>query len=165
MKVFSGLTLFAAVQGCSTTCGCPSGFSPKNGPEGTICYKRYITAKKYENAKAHCQKMDMYLPRINSDAELEFYTSVSSGSTWVQAEKRKGNPGTLLKWRDWKGNILQNQEWYNDPEEKDKDEPSKDDVWGYIKAGSVWGATQNATRAYVCELNIQDCIDDQLKNM
>jgi hypothetical protein len=41
----------------------------------------------------------MYLPRINSDAELEFYTSISSASTWVQAEKRKGNPGTLLKWR------------------------------------------------------------------
>jgi hypothetical protein len=34
---------------------------------------------------------------------------------------------------DWKGNILRNQEWYNDPEEKDKDEPSKDDFWGYIK--------------------------------
>ena len=44
--------------------------------------------------------------------------------------------------------------WYN-PEGKDKDEPTKGDIYGYIKGGEFYGATEKVTKSYICQYNIQ----------
>ena len=36
--------------------------------------------------------------------------------------------------------------WYN-PEGKDKDEPTKGDIYGYIKGGEFYGATEKVTKS------------------
>merc|ERR1711936_771057 len=116
-----GITLLALVSAntdCSTKC--PTTWYKKLGQEGYFCYKRFLVAKKYEAAKEHCQSMDMQFPKISNNAELELYTDISSYKSWIQAEKRIATPGTLKKWRNWAGKILNKQNWYTNEKKPEK---------------------------------------------
>lgn len=75
--------------------------------------------------------------------------------SWVQAEKR----GTIKKWRGWNGKTLNKQNWF-DSDTGEEDEPTKGDIWGYMKGGQVYGAPEDGTSPYICEYNIQECLDD-----
>ena len=46
-----------------------------------------------------------------------------------------------------------------DDEEKELDEPTKGDLYGYIQDGVFYGATEEDKKAYICQYNIQDECD------
>ena len=60
-------------------------------------------------------------------------------------------------WKDWSGNNLKNENklWF-DSDDNDLDEPSKDDTFGFMEAGFLYGASRNETNRFICEYNIQD---------
>ena len=66
--------------------------------------------------------------------------------TWIQAEKRKANPGTLNKWRNWNGVILNRQDWFDSEEDNTLDEPSTGDIYAYMQNGKVYGGTADTKR-------------------
>ena len=49
----------------------------------------------------------------------------------------------------------ENKLWL-DSDDNDLDEPSKDDTFGFMEAGFLYGASRNETNRFICEYNIQD---------
>merc|ERR1711868_24325 len=76
---------------CSSSCSCPSTWYKKNSPDGAICYKRFVTAKKYTKAKEHCESLEAEFPRIRDADDLAWYTKQSGLKNWFQAERRGGS--------------------------------------------------------------------------
>ena len=72
----------------------------------------------------------------------------SPNSSWVQAEKRS------YRWRDWEGQRLRDLMWYEDLDDEGADEPSRGDKFGYIRHGSVWGASKQAEHPFVCAYQV-----------
>ena len=64
----------------------------------------------------------------------------------------------MKNWRGWNGNVLNKQDWFDSDKNDAKDEPQKDDIYGYMYYGNVYGAPENAKSQYVCEYNIQKCV-------